>query len=298
MLRRECRRIGEHRVRLKSAQKVLSGADATPRQPKAETWQVGQQTVTLGDCLPCLHAMSSETVDVVVTSPPYNIGVAYRSYHDRRPREAYLAWLAEIGRELHRVMRPDASFFLNVGSTNRDPWVAQDVAAAFRDTFVLQNHIVWVKSISIGDDTIGHFKPIPSPRFLNHNHESIFHFTRSGAVPLDRVGVGVPFKDKSNIARWGHKADRRCAGNVWFIPYRTVKSRARRNSTIRRGSRWNCRIAASACTDTSRRRCWTRSWAPAATLVAAQRLNCTGIGIELDQTYATTAVARITQELG
>ena len=35
----------------------------------------------------------------------------------------------------------------------------------------------------------------------------------------------MPFKDKSNIARWGHARDRRCAGNVWFMPYQTVKSR-------------------------------------------------------------------------
>ena len=284
-------------MRLESAHKVLLGADAAPGQPKATTWQVGQQTVTLGDCLPCLRAMGSETVDVVVTSPPYNIGVAYRSYHDRRPRAAYLAWLAAIGRELHRVMRPDASFFLNVGSTNKDPWVAQDVAAAFRDTFVLQNHIVWVKSISIGDDTIGHFKPIPSLRFLNHNHESIFHFTRSGAVPLDRVGVGVPFKDKSNIARWGHKADRRCAGNVWFIPYKTVKSRSQKfdhpagfpvelpDRCIRLHGHKQATVLDP-------------FMGTGSTLVAAQRLNCAGIGIELDQTYATTAVARITQELG
>lgn len=284
-------------MRLESAQKLLSDADQPARPRGTKSWRIGQQTVTHGDCLPCLRALGSATVDVVVTSPPYNIGVAYRSYHDRRPRKAYLDWLALIGREIHRVMKPDASFFLNVGSTGSDPWVALDVAAAFRDTFVLQNHLVWVKSISIGDDTIGHFKPISSRRYLNHNHEAIFHFTRSGDVPLDRVGVGVPFKDKSNIARWGHKADRRCAGNVWFIPYRTVKSRAQKfdhpagfpvelpERCIRlHGHRPATVLDPFLGTGT--------------TLVAAQRLNCTGIGIELDQAYATTAVARIRQELG
>jgi site-specific DNA-methyltransferase (adenine-specific) len=100
--------------------------------------------------------MALSSVDVVVTSPPYNIGIQYTSYNDHKPRTTYLAWLAEIGRLLHQVLRPGGSFFLNVGGSSSDPWVAMDVAASFRDVFVLQNHITWVKSVSIGDDTVGH----------------------------------------------------------------------------------------------------------------------------------------------
>ena len=39
--------------------------------------------------------------------------------------------------------------------------------------------------------------------------------------------MGVPYADKSNIARWRHTegGDRRCAGNVWFVPYETIRSR-------------------------------------------------------------------------
>src|SRR3546814_4183417 len=79
------------------------------------------------------------------------------------------------------------SFFLNVGGTSCDPWIAMDVASAFRDIFVLQNHIAWVKSVSIGEDTVGHFKPITSRRYLNNNHEAVFHFTRTGDVEVDRL---------------------------------------------------------------------------------------------------------------
>ena len=49
-----------------------------------------------------------------------------------------------------------------------------------RDLFRLQNSIVWVKSISIGDESFGHFKPVNSPRYLNHLHEHVFHFTSDG----------------------------------------------------------------------------------------------------------------------
>jgi site-specific DNA-methyltransferase (adenine-specific) len=40
----------------------------------------------------------------------------------------------------------------------------------------------------------------------------------------------VPYADKSNIARWAHTReearDRRCRGNTWFIPYKTIRDRS------------------------------------------------------------------------
>ena len=76
-------------------------------------WRVGQQTVVHGDCLQFLRSLPDASVDVVVTSPPYNIGVAYRSYDDRRPRETYLAWLSEVGVEIARVFNDRGLFFPN-----------------------------------------------------------------------------------------------------------------------------------------------------------------------------------------
>ncbi len=253
---------------------------------------VGNQTIVRGDCLDVLPTLPAASVDVIVTSPPYNIGIAYRSYDDRLPREKYLAWLAEVGNRLARVLKPDGSFFLNVGSTGSDPWIAMDVAGAFRENFVLQNHIVWAKSVSVGDDTFGHFKPITSRRYLNQNHEQLFHFTLSGAVEVDRLAVGVPFKDKSNIARWGHARDRRCAGNVWFIPYRTVRSKAQKfdhpaGFPVELPERCIRLHGADGATVLD------PFLGAGSTLVAAERLGCAGIGIEIDPDYAETAVKRL-----
>jgi site-specific DNA-methyltransferase (adenine-specific) len=105
-----------------------------------------------------LRVLAASSVDAIVTLPPYNIGVAYRSYNGRRPKEAYLAWLGEVGLEIKRVLEPEGSLFLNVGGTNTDPWLPMDVAAT---------------SISIREDSHGHFKPIRSQRFLNPNHETL-----------------------------------------------------------------------------------------------------------------------------
>lgn len=259
-------------------------------------WDVGGHKVVQADCLSALPGLAEQSVDVVVTSPPYNIGVAYRSYHDRRPREGYLAWLAQVGGALRRVLKPDGSVFLNVGSTNTDPWLALDVAGAFREQLVLQNHIVWVKSLSIGDDTLGHFKPITSRRFVNQNHEAVFHFTRSGTVAVDRLAVGVPFKDKSNIARWGHARDRRCAGNVWFIPYATVRSKAQKFDHPA-GFPVELPLRCLLLHGVSGAVVLDPFAGAGSTLVAAARLGHRAIGFELDPFYAEVAVTRLRAEL-
>lgn len=194
----------------------------------------------LGDCVETLRALPAASIDVVVTSPPYNLGIRYRTYQDDRPRADYLAWVAEWGREVARVLTPQGSFFLNVGSMPREPWAAMDVAQAIRPFLQLQNTLHWIKSIAIDRDAVGqgsrldrdvvvgHYKPINSSRFVNDCHEFIFHFTPGGDTPLERLALGVPYQDASNITRWQSAGGgRRCRGNTWFLPYATIQSRDR-----------------------------------------------------------------------
>lgn len=179
-------------------------------------------------------------MDVVVTSPPYNLGIRYSTYQDSLPRDEYLDWTARWVTAVARVLAPDGSLFLNVGAKPRDPWAALDVAQAARPFLHLQNTIHWVKSIAIDQDAagasagltrglaLGHYKPINSRRFLNDCHEFIFHFTPAGETPLERQAIGVPYQDASNIGRWQAAANGlRCRGNTWFMPYDTIKDRAR-----------------------------------------------------------------------
>ena len=178
------------------------------------------------DCLEGMKLMEKESVDVIVTSPPYNIGKPYNSYNDRRPREKYLDWMEEVAIACRRVMKDDASLFLNVGGTLTDPWIPFDIIQRFRKHFVLQNVIVWVKCIAISKEgvAVGHYRPVNSKRFHHNCFEYIFHFTKHGNVELDKLAIGVPYQDKRNIDRWKSvKGDLRDRGNVWFIPYETIQ---------------------------------------------------------------------------
>ena len=191
-----------------------------------------QLDLRLGDCLEGMRALESESVDVVVTSPPYNLDIAYSNYRDDIPREAYLDWCFDWAGEVRRVLKPDGSFFLNVGASPANPLLPHEIVLKLQPHFRLQNTLHWIKSITIQPRkgpavSAGHFKPINSKRFITDCHEYIFHLTKTGAVPLDRLAVGVEYSDKSNIARGGHTGgqDRRCRGNNWFIPYETINSR-------------------------------------------------------------------------
>ena len=180
------------------------------------------------DCLSGMRELlEPESIDVVVTSPPYNLGVAYRSYDDTVSRAEYLDWIEAWGEALRRVLSRGGSLFLNVGGKPSDPWGPFDILQRLRKLFALQNTFHWIKSIAIdADHAAGHYKPINSRRYVNDCHEYIFHLTRFGDVALDRLAVGVEYQDKSNIGRWSAaKEDLRCRGNTWFIPYRTIQSR-------------------------------------------------------------------------
>ena len=153
-------------------------------------------SLVLGDFLTeCPARVEAGSIDVVVTSPPYNLGIEYQSYNDSLPREAYLDWTDRWAGEVRRVLAPAGSLFLNVGTRPSEPWGAWEIAMVFRRHLKLQNVIHWVKSISIAkrdigaypgitqDVTVGHYKPINSGRYLNDAQEYIFHFTRRGDVP-------------------------------------------------------------------------------------------------------------------
>lgn len=196
----------------------------------------GASRITLhnSDCAEGLRELTPGSVDVVVTSPPYNLGTRYGQYDDSGSRSDYLEWLEGVCKEIKTALQDQGSFFLNIGSSPSNPWGPFEVAALLRSQFVLQNVIHWVKSIYVENDSygskqsmnVGHYKPINSPRFINDTHEYIFHLTKNGRVPLNRLSIGVPYKDKGNVARWkdgGHGV--RCRGNCWYVPYRTIQSR-------------------------------------------------------------------------
>ena len=185
-----------------------------------------------------MNNWAGDRVDIIVTSPPYNLGKHYSKYNDSKERDEYIHWMGTVAEQSTKIIKPAGSFFLNIGGKPSDPWLAFDVAREFSKYYHLQNVIHWIKHISIpkdaathdnglnGDISFGHFKPINTNTYLNQCQEYIFHFAMTDKVQLDKLAIGVPYQHKSNVTRWKEKRDLRDRGNVWFIKYENKQGAA------------------------------------------------------------------------
>lgn len=184
------------------------------------------------DCLSVLKSMEKNSIDLVVTSPPYNFNKKYNKYNDNLSKNVYLDWLFDVSCQINNVLKDNGSYFLNLGFRNNDPLLHFKIVEKINEKMPLQNTIIWAKSIVVKNEGYGHFIPNNSKKYLNNIFEYIFHFTKTGEEIIDRNSIGVPYKDKRNIERFKNnssKGDVRCAGNIWFIPHKTVKNKEERN---------------------------------------------------------------------
>lgn len=130
-----------------------------------------------GDSLEVLQAIPDDSVDCVVTSPPYWMKREYlgggigleAEYRD------YIADLCSICAEVHRVLKPSGSFWLNIGDSYHDKHLLQipnRVAIRLTDEvgFILRNEVVWNKLKGAPDN---------AKDKLRNLWEPVFHFTKS-----------------------------------------------------------------------------------------------------------------------
>ncbi len=258
------------------------------------------------DCVQGIREwVADETVDVVVTSPPYNIGIDYSTYRDNISEADYLDWLEKVARELRRVLKEDGSFFLNVGGKPSDPLWPLKIALRCSEVFTLQNTIHWIKSIAVSkahmgnyphvlrDFSAGHYKPVNSRAYLNGCHEYIFHFTKNGRVNLDKTAVGVEYQDKTNQLRWTSARELRDRGNTWFIPYQTIRTSRAHPSTFPPRLPEMC-LKLHGLNRT--RLCLDPFMGIGNTAIACSDLAVDYIGFELDPVYAKIAQERVEQQ--
>ena len=161
-------------------------------------------------------AIPDESVDLMVTSPPY------------KKRDKFTPDLmAALGKLASRVLKPDGRLWVNFGQLSEDFQRSVDVPTQIRagsPALELGQTVIWAKSISIGETSHGHLQPISSPRIMSYCWEFIYQLHKGDPRDLDRLAIGVPFMDKSNLTRGnrGKNGDLRCAGDLWFIPYETT----------------------------------------------------------------------------
>ncbi len=100
----------------------------------------GQLQLINADCLDYLKTLPSNSIDLILTDPPY-FQVKKNAWDNQWPNvETFLAWLDEVLVEFWRVLKSSGNLYLFCGSK-----LAADTELLIRARFNVFNHIIWAK---------------------------------------------------------------------------------------------------------------------------------------------------------
>jgi site-specific DNA-methyltransferase (adenine-specific) len=166
---------------------------------------MSENKILLGDSQDVLKTLDKNSVDLVVTSPPYKDCDGYTD-----------VLIDDVFRQVYRVQKEDSLLFLNFGHLAEDKFRPFHVCSLLMNLgYKLNDTIVWAKN---------HYKPIQGERRLNNLTEFIFMMYKGKMPKLNRLALGVPYKDKTNAKRFAGGRDLKCGGNLWYINYETITS--------------------------------------------------------------------------
>lgn len=156
--------VADGRTSVRYARRVLAGQQSAERAERRaqEPGTAGPENVRLmvGDA--AALDLPDESVDVIITSPPYNLGDEDWpmgghgrderrgiGYEDAMSDEAYQAWQLCVLAELYRVARPGASLFYNHKPRTRDGRLLHPMAWLGRvEGWTLRQEIVWDREVT------------------------------------------------------------------------------------------------------------------------------------------------------
>ena len=102
-------------------------------------------TIHQGDCIAGMQSLAAECVDLAFADPPFNIGFDYDVYNDELGREKYLDWSREWISGVHRVLKPDGTFWLAIG----DEYAAELKILSQEVGFHTRSWVVWYYTFGV-----------------------------------------------------------------------------------------------------------------------------------------------------
>lgn len=118
------------------------------------------------------------SVQLMVTSPPYNVG---KEYDDDLSLQEYLAFLERVWREVHRLLVPGGRACINVANLGRRPYLplhAWILAGMLHVGFLMRGEVIWNKAASASPSTAwGSWMSAANPT-LRDVHEYILVFSK------------------------------------------------------------------------------------------------------------------------
>lgn len=128
-----------------------------------------------GDCLERIKDVEDNSVNLVVTSPPYADTVSYGDAVNVFHPDNYPDWFLKLGKQIHRVLTDDGSFILNINTNTENgkfsTYVMKTVIALSEQSgLTLHDEYIWYKRSCM---------PNGSEKRLHRRTEYIYHFVKT-----------------------------------------------------------------------------------------------------------------------
>ncbi len=153
-----------------------------------------------GDCFDLIKQQPNNSVDLIITSPPYSDIINYgKEISIKKPNE-YCDWLLPLFDEIQRVLKPSGSFILNINDNCknglRNPYIYELIYRSQKETKLsVYDTYIWHKLNGI---------PNGSKKRFRNNTEFIFHFVKDQKkvkFHMDRV-LEEPAEATSSRAKY------------------------------------------------------------------------------------------------
>lgn len=157
-------------------------------EKKSSTEELTTNIIHHGDCLEILGNMPDDSIDLIVTSPPY-ADQRKKTYGGIHP-DKYVEWFLPISAELKRIMKPRGSFVLNIKervvSGERHTYVIELILAMRQQGWLWTEEYAWHKKNSY---------PGKWPNRFRDSWERCLHFNKQKKFNMYQEAVMVPVGD-------------------------------------------------------------------------------------------------------
>jgi site-specific DNA-methyltransferase (adenine-specific) len=154
----------------------LTPDSAVPDWPLGRALDLGPVSIIRGDARQLAALLPLASVHLIITSPPYNVGIGYRSHDDALADDEYIALLRASFGQCSAVLVDGGRIAVVVpAGVGRNPWrpLASRVAGLLADAgLTLRGQIVWDKGTCGNRTTWGSFR-LPTDPSLRDTTETI-----------------------------------------------------------------------------------------------------------------------------